>query len=164
MLKYFIMDHPKVMNAQSRCKLRLFGFLVFTFEFLSSSGNLIFRIFRLAWHLQNGRMRFPLPLYTISKFSLSAFRKKVQGCLVLEGLTFVNVSMIKCYDFYLFKYICWSRACNAFSCTKQNYVLLKWNVLNQNYHFLAYQNISKIYRIHPVCPFVLRDKHQNFFL
>ena len=38
------------------------------------------------------------------------------GRLILEGLTSLNVSIIKFYDIYLLKYIHGNRSCKAFHC------------------------------------------------
>ena len=40
--------------------------------------------------------------------------------LMLEKLTSCNVSIIKFYDFYLFKYIHWYRPCNKFQGRQDN--------------------------------------------
>ena len=34
--------------------------------------------------------------------------------VISEGLTSLNASIMKFYNFYLFHYIHWNRACNAF--------------------------------------------------
>ena len=41
-----------------------------------------------------------------------------QELLIVEGLTSINVYIIKFYDFYLFKCIHWSRVCNKFQVCK----------------------------------------------
>ena len=50
-------------------------------------------------------------------------------CFVQRKLTSLNGSIIKFYDFCLFHYIHWNKACNAFQWIWDNYASLKRNVL-----------------------------------
>ena len=68
--------------------------------------------------------------------------------VIKEGLTSLNASIIKFYDFSLFHYIHWNKACNAFSgyeaITLHGKEMLY--VLNHDFCFFAYWNITKFFR------------------
>ena len=53
--------------------------------------------------------------------------------VIEEGLTSLNISIIKFYDFYLFHYIHWNKACNAFQWIWDNYASGMLYVSNHNF-------------------------------
>ena len=59
-----------------------------------------------------------------------------------EGMTSLNVSIVKFYDFYLFHYIHWNKARNVFQWIWNNYSSLKRNVICFKPWFLAFSLIE----------------------
>ena len=100
---------------------------------------------------------YPTTFWGYSKSVENVMQLKYGGnlmCFVLyltkdvikEGLTSLNVSIIKFYDFHLFHYIHWNKACNAFQWTQNNYTSRKSNVKCFKPQFLLFRSL-KYYKI-----------------
>ena len=76
-----------------------------------------------------------------------------QGRLLFEGLTSLNVSIVKFYDFYSFKYIYWKIPSNNFQYILDEYTLLKQNVIcsKSPFPFICQSEHYKTLKKHSFC-------------